>query len=70
MNKQSAYMLESLALAASHLVKVVQTPNKPPDPDFIEIYLKAQKAIDEMAVFIVAEASNTDDIASILQDEE
>lgn len=54
MNKSTAFAFESLGLAASNLINMMQALNRPPDPEFLDAYMKAQKAIDEMTIFLTA----------------
>jgi len=57
MNKSTAFAFESLGLAASNLINMMRSLNNPPDPEFLDAYMRAQKAIDEMAIFLTADLS-------------
>lgn len=58
MNKSTAFAFESLGLAASNLINMMKALNDSPDPEFVEAYMRAQKSIDEMAIFLTANLNN------------
>lgn len=54
MNKDTASAFELLGLASKYLTSALQALRYNPDTEFIDAYIDAQNAMDQMAIFLTA----------------